>query len=277
MGDVSRWEKVLKRLTLLNRKYPLKAGNCNDLDYQRALHKVQTPDEQAKVFDLVKSVLIEHEVVFFGSFAISLYSQYMPRSLQSKLERVPDFDVLSLDAEKTAKAIQARMNAETRVRNVRIKEEAPVGEIISTHYRILLGKDTVATIYQPMACHSYNEIEVEGKPMRIATIDTMLSLYLAFLYSKRSYYDTARIVCLAQFLFEVQQKNKLNQTGLLKRFTLTCYGNQQTLQDMRAQKSTMFNALRRKRTSREYMEWFLRYRPDEMKKQQKAELLGKRG
>ena len=36
-GDVSRWEKVLKRLTLLNRNYPLTAQQCSHIDFQRKL------------------------------------------------------------------------------------------------------------------------------------------------------------------------------------------------------------------------------------------------
>ena len=34
-GDVSRWEKVLKRLTLLNKHYPLRGKNCSEEDIQR--------------------------------------------------------------------------------------------------------------------------------------------------------------------------------------------------------------------------------------------------
>ena len=34
-GDVSRWEKVLKRLTLLNKHYPLDAEDCFDNVFKR--------------------------------------------------------------------------------------------------------------------------------------------------------------------------------------------------------------------------------------------------
>jgi hypothetical protein len=34
-GDVSRWEKVQKRLTLLNNHYPLKGYSCDKIEYQR--------------------------------------------------------------------------------------------------------------------------------------------------------------------------------------------------------------------------------------------------
>ena len=34
-GDVGRWEKVLKRLTLLNKHYPLRGKSCEEEDIQR--------------------------------------------------------------------------------------------------------------------------------------------------------------------------------------------------------------------------------------------------
>ena len=36
-GDISRWEKVLKRLSLLNKHYPLTSLNCNQIDFQREM------------------------------------------------------------------------------------------------------------------------------------------------------------------------------------------------------------------------------------------------
>ena len=69
--------------------------------------------------------------------------------------------------------------------------------------------------------------------VKVATIDTMLSFYLAFYYSSRPYYDNERILCMSQFLFTVQQKNRLQQKGLLRRFSIKCYGHQETLEGMR--------------------------------------------
>ena len=34
-GDVSRWEKVMKRLTLLNKYYPMDITECSHIDFQR--------------------------------------------------------------------------------------------------------------------------------------------------------------------------------------------------------------------------------------------------
>ena len=95
----------------------------------------------------------------------------------------------------------------------------------------------------------------------------MLSFYLAFYYADKPYYDKDKIMCFAKMLFEVQRKNRLSQKGVLRRFSITCYGKQGTLADMRNLKTQKFAALKNKRNTKEYEEWFLMYKPGEKKNQ----------
>ena len=44
-GDVSRWEKVMKRLTLLNKHYPLTATQCSHINFQRKMEDDKKTDE----------------------------------------------------------------------------------------------------------------------------------------------------------------------------------------------------------------------------------------
>jgi predicted ATPase len=71
---------------------------------------------------------------------------------------------------------------------------------------------------------------------------------------------------MATFLFEVQQENRLNQKGLLKRFTIDCYGKQPTLEEIRLEKSHKYEELKNKKGSKEYNMWFLNYNPGMEKK-----------
>ena len=151
-----------------------------------------------------------------------------------------------------------------------------VGEIIPLHYEIRIGKETIAFIYQPIACHSYNVLFVKGQKVKIATIDTMLSFYLAFLYVERPYYNefSERILCMSKFLFEVQQKNRLEQKGLLKRFSIICYGHQESVEEMRAEKAAKYRELKQSKNKAALDEWFLNYKPDQNKnslEQEKSE------
>jgi hypothetical protein len=213
-----------------------------------------------QIYETVKETLINQSVVFFGGYAISLYSKYMPVSLQKQLKKIPDFDVISSDPETTAEIIKERLK-DINITNVKIIKRPSISDVIPIHLQVQVGKDTIAFIYKPIACHSYNNIVVQGKLVRIATIDTMLSYYLAFLYTGRNYYDVDRILCMSKFLFEVQQKNRLQQKGLLKRFSITCYGHQESREELRAEKSEKFKELKGKKGTREFEEWFLTYRP----------------
>ena len=129
------------------------------------------------------------------------------------------------------------------------------------HIEIQVNKKAVAFIYVPVACHNYNTIEIANKEINVATIDTMLSFYLAFIYADKPYYTKDRILCMSKFLFEMEQKNRLEQKGLLKRFSIKCYGKQPSLEDIRAEKTEMFKKLATKKSTPEYEMWFLKYNP----------------
>jgi hypothetical protein len=260
-GDISRWEKVLKRLTLLNKNYPLSAKQCATVEFQRQMDDSEYADN---IYENVQRTLIDQGVVFFGGYALSMYSQYMPKNLKHKLEKIPDFDVLSEEPMLTAQIVKERLS-DINVKDVKIIKRPGVGEVIAPHYEIKVGKDTIAFIYQPLACHSYNVVKDGGYDVKIATIDTMLSFWLAFLYANRPYYDKDRILCMGKYLFDVQEKNRLAQKGLLRRFSINCMGHQETVEEMRAEKAEKYNELKDKKNSEEYEEWFLRYRPTETK------------
>ena len=261
---LSRWEKVLKRLTLLNKHYKMKNPRCNHIDFMRSFEG--SKEDARDIYETVKTSAIDQGLVFFGGYASELYSRYMPKRDRFKFQtKSPDFDILSLDPERSSNIIKERLQDEG-FHNVKIHKHKAFGEIIAPHYDITVGDDTVAFIYEPLACHSFNVIRIKGKKVKVATLDTMLSFYLAFLYANRAYYDHDRIYCMSQYLFLVQSRNRLEQKGVLKRFSLQCIGKQPTLEDMRNEKSKMYEELKGKRGTRQYEEWFLRYAPGEKNK-----------
>ena len=54
----------------------------------------------------------------------------------------------------------------------------------------------------------------------------------------------------------VQNENKLSQTGLLKRFTINCYGKEDTLQDKHGKKYELREMLGKNRFKPEYQKFF---------------------
>ena len=106
---------------------------------------------------------------------------------------------MSEDANLCATIVKERLE-EAGYKKVSIVFHEKIGEVVSEHYELRVGNDTLCFIYKPLMCHSYNEINSGGKKIKV-TIDTMLSFYLAFLYTDRKYYDKREYyVCLNIYL-----------------------------------------------------------------------------
>ena len=276
MGDVSRWEKVLKRLVLLNEHFPLNPNvTCSQIDFKSSLKSSQY--SSVLVYYVTRNTFINEGVVFFGGYASSLYTQYMPNDIQSKLKHIPDFDVLCIEPEKCIRQLSNNLVKYAHIDRSGISALVynAMGDVIPRHIKISVHGHVVAVLYEPIACHNYNEIQQKmdlsmtdkkaptNVIIKIATIDTMLSFYLAFIYVKALNYDKTRLLCMSKYLFDVEQENRLKRHGLLKRFSINCYGKQPTLNSMRSERTEMFAQFKKdnKVGSTEYDRWFLKYTP----------------
>jgi hypothetical protein len=274
-GDVSRWEKVFKRLILLNSSFPFVNKGCSKM---KLFDDSSKSIEQEKLNNCVRDTVIKESAVFFGGFATYLYSRYIPSEDKLLLKKYPEFDILSINAVKLTSKIVSNLK-KISDSTIIFKEHSEVGEIVPQHFEIIVDGHSIAFVYKTLSCHSYNTLNIvreidtknNGKKMEeinvnVASIDTMISFYLAFYYSDKAYYHQERILCMTKLLFEVQEKNRLNQSGLLKRFSKKCYGTQLTLSDIRLKKTLKFKELHNKTNGREYDEWFLKYSPNNTKK-----------
>ena len=270
-GDLSRWEKVFKRLSLLNKYFPFTPTHmsqirCHEIDFHKSV--VPNSDLNDALYDEVRDNFIDQGVIFFGGYATSLYSHYMPIEFQMKVKKYPDFDVLSEEPEKCAVILKEHLQR-FDFKHIKLIKHHEIGEIIPYHIEVQVNNKTIAFIYKPIACHSYNKIMIKNQEINVATIDTILTFYLSFWYANLKYYDKDRLMCMAKYLFEVEQHNRLSQRGLLKRFSIDCYGKQMTLSDLRAEKARKYRELANNRNSAEYEMWFLKYYPQQGNLRQK--------
>ena len=272
-GDVSRWEKVSKRLSILNKYYPMKLEkNCFAVDFTKKMDISLKNEERLHL--LMRDIFIDNSSVFFGGYSTHLYAKHMPESKKNLVDSIPDFDIISDDPDKCALIAKERLQKE-KFKDIKIIKHKSIGEIIPRHVEVVVGKYSMAYIYEPIACHSYNEITVDGKNIKIATIDTILAFYLSFLYANMPHYNKDRLMCIAMFLFQMEQHNHLDQRGILKRYSIDCYGKQETLEDMRSKKTEMFKELSNDRNTKEYQMWFLRYAPNDNSNKKKEKSVDK--
>jgi hypothetical protein len=262
-GDISRWEKVLKRLNLLNKYRPMKVEyDCSKVDFLRKMEDTQGSE---KIYEVIRDTFIDQGVVFFGGYAASLYSRQMSKKGQRFVEKIPDFDVLSNNPVECATNVIERLN-DAGFKNVKTTHHPAIGEIIPEHVEISLKDEILGFIYKPVACHNYNTIQIKNAEINVATIDTIMSFYLAFLFVDTGYYFYDRILCMSRYLFELEQRNRLAQNGLLQRFGPKCIGHQETMENIRANKTAKFLELKQSRDSKDFQTLFLNYSPANINK-----------
>ena len=139
-GDVSRWEKVMKRITLLNKHYPLRGKSCNFVEIQRLFdpEKKLPKHEDQKIFYIARNSFINQGLVFFGAMANKMYVRYLRKFKHHSFKNIPDFDVLSEDPHQSAVILKEQLQNEG-IRKVTIRKKSGVGEIIAPHYEVLVN------------------------------------------------------------------------------------------------------------------------------------------
>lgn len=252
-GDTTRWEKVLKRLNLLNNAYPIVAKKCNT----KTNNKI---DNIKTILNIIKDYSIKNKLVFFGEYAVMLYGKHMSTTLKNKYKNYSYFDVLSKNGIATSNELLDELK-KNNINNVEIKMHKGIDEIVPIQYELSINNQPLIYIYETMSCYSYNTIKVSNKKVNIASIDTIFSLYLIFLYLNRDYYDKNKILCTIDSLFKLQSKNRLKTKGLLKRFGEKCYGSQESFESIKSIKAKMYKKLKTKKNKKEFKKWFLKYKP----------------
>ncbi len=259
-GDVSRWEKVVKRLNLFNSYYKRIAPKCN-LD---ELLKVENSKEKKDILRKLRNIFINEQAVFIGLFSKSFLFKYKPVKYSIDLSNIPNFDVIHADPERLLDKIKNKFQEG----DITIIEYPEIDSVIKRRYQIKYKKDTIAYIYEPSTCNNYNEVTYKNKKVRIGTTDTILSFYLLFLYLDDMNYDIERLMCLSDYLLQIQRENRLSQRSPLRRFTLQCVGKQETTLELRQQREQLYNEMkeRKQKVRKDYDMYFFTYKPSAGKK-----------
>ena len=262
-GDISRWDKVASRLALLNSVFPMKEPGCTARVRDRLDRQyLDLVDSLPGLMPKLRDFLAERKVVFCGSFAAKEINYELKKKRVPLVTGPVPLIVLAKEPKEIAKDLKRRIAAE------RFKaeyEEIPaIGEIVPDHYAVHAGGKLVAIVFEALECHAMNEIRVDGIDYRIGTIDTLLTLFLPFIFVASKVLDYDTIVCYCNDLAEVADRCNPAERGALARFNTDCYGDQTTLADIRRAKNRRFKRIQGKRDKkskdeREY--YFMRYEP----------------
>jgi hypothetical protein len=224
-GEVGRWPKVFERLSLFNEFIPVKSchisnGSYTGLNYNQLQFAIQ--------------FIVKNKRIFAGADLLDFYSTSLrARKLNTKWIFNTKKPIIFYSPEPDADANVIRsefkfLNAST---SITIKSYSSKGiDLIPSMKIICQEKKPIIFIISETACHSYFNIPTKNNVMRIASMDTLISLYFSLGLTHSTYFDMGSMECLANKLVDISLKARMNPSKFpLPFISIKCTGHQSSL------------------------------------------------
>jgi len=236
LGDLSRWDKIYKRLELLNKYHPLYISNCLISD-----NDTPETDDYKNINNTIINLIEKNSWVVLGDYGLSYYIKYFPKKYQ-KMDRTIHIPYILTE------------NIESVLDKLTFKYsiEKYSYEIVNDFYQIIYNNYPVLYIFITDSCVSYNKIN----GVNVATIDTILSIYYALSFLNIKFFNIHKILSYCYLLHNV----KTNK-GPCKRFNLPCVGYQKTIEDIRHDRNIKYKLYKKTKSTKIYNEYFFQYIP----------------
>ena len=226
-GEVKRWEKIFERLMLLNEFSPIKKCIKKRYLFKNGL----TKEEAETTLDFI----IKQKRVFAGADLVSFYkSARRNRTIHTEWILTSKKPILfySSTPKEDASFLISEFMKTSDDKSFTVKTYSSKGiDIIPTIHIICHGKDTLIFIINESQCHSYMNMFIDKNTvMRIASMDTLITLYFSLGLIKSSFFDMEAMECLANQLvhININARNKPEQF-IFPFISITCSGHQTSL------------------------------------------------
>lgn len=233
-GEVERWKKVYERLLLFNEFAMGKP--CQKK--RKHLLRGSLSEEQVQ---FVLNFIIHNKRVFAGADLAGFYEDALKKKqIETKWIITSKKPILffSSDPDQDAKQLMSEFRfeqkdgADTKKGRITMKAYTSKGvDLIPSITVILKGKYLLVMIVHQTACHSYLNIPIhDDKVMRIATMDSLITLYFGLGLLQSAYFDMSSMECLANELVQINSKARQDADQFIFPFiSIRCAGHQHTL------------------------------------------------
>jgi hypothetical protein len=249
-GEVGRWAKVFERLSLFNEFVPVKSCRISRDAFRGGLHRNQT--------EFTLDYIIKNKRIFAGADLLEFYEatlKYGEHKNKWILTSKKPILFFSSDTDLDAKILRDELSFLTKRGEKRDNnsDKSPVAEsalsktpitiksyssrgvdLIPSMKVITQGNKSLIFIIDQTACSSYFNIPIgdfnNNKVMRIASMDTLITLYFSLGLFDSKFFDMGSMECLANKLVQVSIKARENPDKFIFPFiSIKCAGHQTTL------------------------------------------------
>ena len=220
-GEVLRWTKVYERLILLNTFDPVR--KC----HQKLTKGLMSPKEVDDAMDYIT----QEKRVFAGGDLKGLYKSAFNKKepyAEWLLHTNQPILFFSPDLLNDTKHFAYELRHSSEERTFISKVEAAGGDLIPPMTIFMRRDQPFLIIVAETACHAYYDIPLkERRTLRVATIDTLVTLYFALNLLKFKFRSMGALGCLASQLIEISYRARNNPLLFPFPFvSLKCSGHQ---------------------------------------------------
>jgi hypothetical protein len=240
-GEVERWDKVYKRLLLLNNSEKLNLSGCSKKGPEvTRLNK--------DVHEAILSYASSENLIFSGAELKRIYSNptttsagFLPKSTHAVIltTEAPEFHLPIL------RQIITKLDPGLQLKNAHWKAK---GDIIPEMYGILANNRVILLLIREQYCHSYNTVSLGKKSdLRISSLDTAITLFytLSFVRGLEGIVPVS-CNCFAKTLVDISMKTRdKGLHGKFPAFVVACHGHQPTKQSLLKAKVQRIQALKK--------------------------------
>lgn len=247
-GEVERWEKVYERLILLNEFVPVDSASC-----KHAMKKYQLNDDEVVA---IMHYCIREKRIFAGADLLGFYRASFTGKKRAKwlIHAKHPIYMYTTDLEGDLTHFKYELRHLRRDMPVmKIHRVTAMGGDLIPNMAIMTRNDyPVLILVEQSACHAYYTVPLKHEnSLRIATLDTLITLYFSLSLLKYKFVDLHSLECLAQELVEISYRARSSPEQFPFEFiSLECSGHQQRLASLIREKVKRITTSKKDRLQR---------------------------
>jgi hypothetical protein len=240
-GEVERWDKVYKRLLLLNSAKKLNLNSCKKGPEVTRLNK--------SVHSEIINYLSEEKLIYAGAELKRIYSNPSSSTAGFIVNSTAPVIVTTEAPEFHLPILRQIIHKQDPTLNLKNAHWKSRGDIIPEMFGLLSGGRVILLLIREQFCHSYNTVSLTKKrELRIASLDTAITMFymLSFIKGLDGLVPKS-CHCFAQTLVDISSNTR--DKGVISKFppfVLTCHGHQPTKASLLRAKAERIKAIKDK-------------------------------
>ena len=222
-GEISRWSKVFERLMIFNEFIPI--PRCSIGRKRKSL-----PYEH---FSIILQYILDNNRIFAGADLMELYrASEHNNANEVQLHIAPKNPIIfysphsNRDAVELVRIINATTSTKCSIHNITVHKSDLIPYVSIVKY----GKQIIACIVEYSACHAFHTVPYHDATLRIASLDTLITLYFSLGLLQSRLFNIGSLECMANKLVEINIKTHTHYGEIqFPVISITCDGHQKTL------------------------------------------------